>query len=104
MPIMLRLHPSQNKKGPFGRLTRNCVAVQPARQQKRSMTLPTVPIRALLVIPVALACLATASPRAGAAEPAFASPWSEGANSRARLLAAGGPEPGAVVYRAGIEI
>jgi DsbC/DsbD-like thiol-disulfide interchange protein len=40
-----------------------------------------------------------------AGEPATASPWSPGVNSQARLLAAGGPEPGvAVVYRAGIEI
>lgn len=57
---------------------------------------------------IALSLLATGagltSP-AMAADPATASPWSLGENARARLLAAGGPEPGpAVAYRAGIEI
>jgi DsbC/DsbD-like thiol-disulfide interchange protein len=42
---------------------------------------------------------------ARAGEPVTRSPWSVGVNSQARLLAAGGPEPGAAIaYRAGVEI
>ena len=53
----------------------------------------------VLVAGFAPACAALAG------EPTTASPWSPGVNSQARLLAAGGPEPGtAVIYRAGIEI
>ncbi|MDB5642944.1 MAG: hypothetical protein JWN07_2261 [Hyphomicrobiales bacterium] len=58
-----------------------------------------------------LACLAFLAGCLGgvalvaAGEPVLSSPWSQGANSQARLLAAGGPEPGSpVVYRAGLEI
>ncbi|MDB5543428.1 MAG: uncharacterized protein JWO64_577 [Hyphomicrobiales bacterium] len=61
-------------------------------------------LAALLGAPALLAVFAEI-PVARAADPVTQSPWSVGVNSQARLLAAGGPEPGAdVAYRAGVEI
>lgn len=52
-----------------------------------------------------LAALAAGIPGARAADPVTQTPWSVGVNSQARLLAAGGPEPGPnIAYRAGVEI
>jgi DsbC/DsbD-like thiol-disulfide interchange protein len=109
MPIMLRLHSlqdknrsSQNKNGSSPRFTPFCVAVQPARKQKRSMTLSR---RLKRQVFVALSAALALPAGAGAADLVTQSPWSVSENSQARLLAAGGPEPGFVVsYRAGIEI
>src|SRR5690242_8384128 len=109
MPIMLRLHSMQNKNGPSPRFTAFCVAVQPARKQKRSMTLSRRHTRhvvaALLGAPALLAAFLGGVSAARAGDAVTQSPWSVGENSQARLLAAGGPEPGAnIAYRAGIEI
>ena len=69
------------------------------------MTHPLTPARRPLACLALLAGLAAGPPSGLAADPVLASPWSPGANSQARLLAAGGPEPGTpVVYRAGLEI
>ena len=51
---------------------------------------------------VALPAMALALAGASASAQTESGPWSQGANSRARLLAAGAPESG--IYRAGIEI
>ncbi len=60
---------------------------------------------ALSAAPAVIAVLAAGISGARAADPVTQSPWSVGVNSQARLLAAGGPEPGAdVTYRAGVEI
>ena len=72
------------------------------------MTLARPLTRHPIAFAILLAGLALGAPGArdaGAAEPVLASPWTPGVNSQARLLAAGGPEPGSqVVYRAGLEI
>jgi DsbC/DsbD-like thiol-disulfide interchange protein len=70
-----------------------------ARRLKRPI------LAALSAAPAVIAVLAAGISGAQAADPVTQSPWSVGVNSQARLLAAGGPEPGAdVAYRAGIEI
>jgi DsbC/DsbD-like thiol-disulfide interchange protein len=105
MPNMLSLHRLQNKKGSSGRLTPICVADQPARTQNWLMTLSRPRTRYPFACALLLAGLFRAMPHAVAAEPLRASPWTPSVNSQARLLAAGGPEPGSpIVYRAGLEI
>lgn len=102
MPIMLRLQFSQNKKGPNGRLTPFCVAVQQARKQKCSMSFHPPPLARL-----ALAAALAATPGLALAQSSdMTTPWSPGANSRARLVAAGGLAPleNGRVYLAGLEI
>ena len=69
------------------------------------MTLSRPLTRNPIACAILLAGLVFGSHDCLAAEPVLASPWTPGVNSRARLLAAGGPEPGSPVsYRAGLEI
>jgi DsbC/DsbD-like thiol-disulfide interchange protein len=102
MANMLRLHAPQNKEGSGSRLTPSCVADQQGRQHKRSM----IHIRQKFLSFVrVLAAFSLLMPGLAASQD-MAGPWMSGANSQARLLAAGGlqndgPSP---FYRAGIEI
>ncbi len=88
----------QNKEGQTHPVTRSCVALQQGGLQKCSMRKASAKWLSASV----LSALLLVAGGALAADDADAGPWNAGANSRARLLAAGPLQAG--LYTAGLEI